>query len=86
MLGNVDDFYDDLVKENKFSEEVKAPEANEPKDIAKIVEEATKKAFQDATKDSPIMVKKVEPISEEDIEPEIDTNVNEENNNESEDL
>lgn len=85
MLGNVDDFYDDLVKENKFSDEVKAPEANEPKDIAKIVEEATKRAFQDATKDSPIMVKKVEPINEEDIEPEIDTNVNEENN-ESEEM
>lgn len=83
MLGNVDDFYDDLVKENKFSEEVKTPEANEPKDIAKIVEEATRKAFQDATKDSPIMVKKVEPVNEEDIEPEVDTN-NEENNNESE--
>lgn len=85
MLGNVDDFYDDLVKENKFSDEVKAPEANEPKDIAKIVEEATRKAFQDATKDSPIMVKKVEPITEEDIEPEVD-NINVENNNESEDL
>lgn len=85
MLGNVDDFYDDLVKENKFSDEVKAPEANEPKDIAKIVEEAAKKAFQDATKDSPIMVKKVEPITEEDIEPEVD-NINVENNNESEDL
>lgn len=85
MLGNVDDFYDDLVKENKFSEEVKAPEANEPKDIAKIVEEATRKAFQDATKDSPIMVKKVEPISEEDIEPEVNDNVNEENN-ESEEM
>ena len=84
MLGNVDDFYDDLVKENKFTEEVKAPEANEPKDIAKIVEEATRKAFQDATKDSPIMVKKVEPVIEEDIEPEVDNNVNEENN-ESED-
>ena len=84
MLGNVDDFYDDLVKENKFSEEVKAPEANEPKDIAKIVEEATRKAFQDATKDSPIMVKKVEPINEEDIEPEVDNN--EENNNESEEM
>lgn len=85
MLGNVDDFYDDLVKENKFTEEVKAPEANEPKDIAKIVEEATRKAFQDATKNSPIMVKKVEPINEEDIEPEVDNN-NEENNNESEEM
>lgn len=86
MLGNVDDFYDDLVKENKFSVEVKVPDANDPKDIAKIVEEATKKAFQDATKDSPIMVKKVEPITEEDIESEVDTNVNEENNNESEEI
>lgn len=86
MLGNVDDFYDDLVKENKFSEEVKAPEANEPKDIAKIVEEAARKAFQDATKDSPIMVKKVEPVNEEDIEPEVNDNVNEENNNESEEM
>lgn len=84
MLGNVDDFYDDLVKENKFSEEVKAPEANEPKDIAKIVEEATKRAFQDATKDSPIMVKKIEPINEEDIEPEVDNVI--ENNNESEEM
>lgn len=80
MLGNSDAFMDELIKENQFSEEVKAPEANEPKDIAKIVEEATRKAFQDATKDSPIMVKKVEPVTEEDIEPEVNDNVNEENN------
>ena len=46
-------------------------------DIAKIVEEATKKAFQDATKDSPIMVKKVEP--------EVNDNINVENN-ESEEM
>ena len=68
MLWNSDEFMDELIKENQF-DTVPVPAENEPKDIAKIVEEAARKAFQDAQSTEPIKVEKVEPAEEKDIEP-----------------
>lgn len=69
MSGISDDFMDELIKENQF-DKVTVPEENEPKDIAKIVEEAARKAFETAKSNEPINVEKVEPTIEKDIEPE----------------
>lgn len=68
MLGNSDEFMDELIKENQF-DTVPVPAENEPKDIAKIVEEAARKAFQDAQINEPIKVEKVEPTEEKEVEP-----------------
>lgn len=69
MMGNSDEFMDELIKENQF-DKVTVPEENEPKDIAKIVEEAARKAFESAKSTEVINVEKVEPTIEKDIEPE----------------
>ena len=68
MLGNSDEFMEELLKENQF-DTVPVPEENEPKDIAKIVEEAARKAFESAKSTEVINVEKVEPAEEKDIEP-----------------
>lgn len=70
MLGNSDEFMDELIKENQFTDAPVEPSANEPKDIAKIVEEAARKAFEDAKSNEPINVEKVEPTIEKEVEPE----------------
>lgn len=69
MLGNSDEFMDELIKENQF-DNVPVPAENEPKDIAKIVEEAARKAFESANSNEPINVEKVEPTIEKEVEPE----------------
>lgn len=68
MYGNSDEFMEELLKENQFAT-VPVPTENEPKDIAKIVEEAARKAFQDAQNTEPIKVEKVEPTIEKEVEP-----------------
>lgn len=68
MLGNSDEFMEELLKENQF-DTVPVPEENEPKDIAKIVEEAARKAFESAKSTEVINVEKVEPTIEKEVEP-----------------
>lgn len=68
MYGNSDEFMEELLKENQF-DTVPVQAENEPKDIAKIVEEAARKAFQDAQSTEPIKVEKVEPTIEKEVEP-----------------